>query len=214
MQISVLLGYNSGVRRLLAVSIALPLMTAGVVLAHWIAYLAAVPDASSRAALLAATGHAYIAWAPMTIGMTSALAMLVLLAVVAGGGARLGAVRLRPGSFLALPAIAFSVQEHAERLRVGYDSPWHVWQEPTFWRGLLLQVPFGLLAYAAARFVLRVSSAVQRIIERRRARRPRLALHSLAPRRPASSFLVVVAPVRAGDALAFRGPPGGAHRRL
>ena len=209
-----LFGYKGDVRRLLAVSIALPLMTAGVVLAHWIAYLVAVPDASSRAALLAATGHAYVAWAPMTIGMMTALTVLVLLALVAGGGAPFGAIRLRPGPFLALPAIAFSVQEHAERLRVGYDSPWHVWQEPTFWRGLLLQVPFGLLAYAAARIVLRVSAAVQRLVERRRNGRPLRVARVPAPRRPAPTQLLIAPPVRAGDALTFRGPPMAAHVRL
>jgi hypothetical protein len=194
-------------RRVAVAALSFPLMALGVVVAHWVAYLIAVPDAGSRRALLAASGHAYVAWLPMTLGLLAGLAVLLLLGFVLRGGASLHRLRLRPGLFLCLPPVAFAVQEHAERLRVGYDSPYHVWQEPTFWRGLLLQLPFGVVAYLLARLVLRVSQAAQALVARRRAARhvPRPA-EPRRLRRP-SLLLVLPLPVRAGDALAFRGPP-------
>lgn len=194
-------------RRLSAVALAIPLMTAGVILAHWIAYLVAVPDAGSRRALLAASGHAYVAWVPMLLGVTAAVAVLLLACLALRGGTSLAHARLRPRAFVVLPPVAFAVQEHAERLRVGYDTPWHVWQEPTFLRGLLLQLPFGLLAYAIAALVLRVSRAVQALVERRRTARPFAPWRAPRVPRPSAAALLRAVPVRAGDALSFRGPP-------
>jgi hypothetical protein len=191
-------------------------MAFGVVAAHWVAYLVAVPDAGSRRALLAASGHAYVAWVPMAIGALGSFAVLLLSALIVGASTSLGRVRLRPGAFLALPPLAFALQEHAERLRVGYASPWHVWQEPTFWRGLLLQLPFGLLAYGVARLLLRASRAVQVLVGRRRGGAPRPVRWPAAPRlhRFPSLILLVPVPVRGGDALAFRGPPACARGSL
>jgi hypothetical protein len=195
-------------RRLAVAALSLPLMALGVIVAHWVAYLIAVPDAGSRRALLAASGHAYVAWAPTTLGLLAGLAVLLLGGLVLRGGGSLDRVRLRPSLFLWLPPVAFAVQEHAERLRVGYDSPYHVWQEPTFWRGLLLQLPFGLLAYLLAALLLRVSQAAQALVARRRsARRARRPAEPSRLRRP-EILLVLPLPVRGGDALAFRGPPG------
>ncbi len=191
-------------------------MALGVVAAHWVAYLIAVPDAGSRRTLLAATGHAYAAWLPMAVGALGSLAVLLLGALILGRGSSLQRTRLRPGAFLALPPIAFALQEHAERLRVGYGSPWHVWQEPTFWRGLLLQLPFGLLAYGLARLLLRASRAVQVLVARRRDSAARPVRWPAPPRlhRFPSLNLLVPVPVRGGDALAFRGPPACARGSL
>ncbi len=196
-------------RRFAAVALAVPLMALGVVAAHWVAYLIAVPDAGSRSTLLAATGHAYAAWLPMAVGALGSLAVLLLGALILGGGSSLKRVRLRPGLFLALPPIAFALQEHAERLRVGYGSPWHVWQEPTFWRGLLLQLPFGLVAYLIATLLLRTARAIERVVERRRAGPPIAVSHALRITFAAPSSPRLARRIRCGDALRFRGPPVG-----
>src|SRR5690242_274492 len=190
-------------------------MALGVIAAHWVAYLIAVPDAGSRRALLAASGHAYVAWVPTTLGLLAGLAVLLLGGLALRGGGALERVRVRPRLFLWLPPVAFAVQEHAERLRVGYDSPYHVWQEPTFWRGLLLQLPFGVVAYLLARLVLRVSQAAEALVARRRAAAGHLP-HVVEPRRLSRPPLVLLLPrpVRAGDALAFRGPPVGLRGSL
>jgi hypothetical protein len=195
------------VRRFVVAALSLPLMALGVIVAHWVAYLVAVPDAGSRRALLAASGHAYVAWAPTALGLLAGLAVLLLGGVALRGAGTLERVRLRPGLFLCLPPVAFAVQEHAERLRVGYDAPYHVWQEPTFWRGLLLQLPFGVVAYLLARLVLRVSQAAEAFVARRRAAGH--LPHPVEPRRLSRPPLALLLPlpVRAGDALAFRGPP-------
>jgi hypothetical protein len=195
-------------RRLAAVLLALPLMVAGGVCAHWLAYRLAVPDVSARSTLLAATGHAYVAWLPVLIGVLSALAVLAAAGLVLGRGSLLERLRLRPGVFVWLPIVAFCVQEHVERLSVGYGSPWHVWQEPTFWRGLLLQVPFGLAAYLVAALLLRGARALRAVIVAGRPR-PRAVTVLWPARRVGLAERVLVRRVRGGDALRFRGPPAG-----
>jgi hypothetical protein len=195
-------------RRFAALLVALPLMVAGGVCAHWLAYRLGVPDASARETLLAATGHAYAAWLPVVIGVATAVAVVVLAGLVLGRGSVLERLRLRPGVFVALPALGFVVQEHAERLLVGFGSPWHVWQEPTFWRGMVLQLPFGLAAYLVAAVLLRAARVLRAVVVARRGR-PRMATSTGPVEAGVARSLVVVLRVRGGDALRFRGPPAG-----
>jgi hypothetical protein len=202
------------VRRLLALLVSLPLMAAGAVSAHWLAYQLAVPEASARATLLAATGHARATWQVGAVAALAAVALVTLFGLIAGRGSMLDRVKLRPGLFVALPACAFVVQEQLERYLVGYGAPWHVWQEPTFWRGLVLQVPFGIVAFLVATLLLRGARAVRRLVERRR-RKPRVVVAGAGWVVSAvSASPVLVRRVRGGDALCFRGPPAGLHACL
>ncbi len=194
------------VRRLLAIVLSLPVMVAGGLGAHWLAYLLAAPDAGVRRTLLLATGHAYQTRLPVVLGAVSAVSLLLGVALLARRGSVMARLRLSPAPFVALPLVGFALQEAAERLRVGYGTPWHVWFEPTFWRGALLQVPFGLLALLIATVLLRVAA----VVERRVARRPRSRISAVAA--PiVRSLGHVVSPraerARLGDALRFRGPP-------
>jgi hypothetical protein len=74
---------------------------------------------------------------------------------------------------------------------------------PTFWRGLLLQLPFALAAYLAARFLLRTAERLGRAF-------------AAAPPRPRPVPLLLPAPAAAllpprppliSRGLAERGPP-------
>jgi hypothetical protein len=74
--------------------------------------------------------------------------------------------------FFVLPPLAFASQEFAERLLRAEAFPFQAALEPRFLLGLLLQLPFGLLALLVARALLRV---VERLVHAlARARAPRL----------------------------------------
>ncbi len=185
-------------RRLATLILTLPLVLAGGQAAHWLGYVLAVPSASTRETLLMTTGHASQTILPVGLGALGGM-VAVLLAALATRRP------IGPSAFVALPAAGFVVQEHLERLSIG-AAPWHVWQEPTFWRGLLLQVPFGLLAFLLASIMLGAARVVHRVIARRHRRPVRIAGSSPRPDGPRS---IVSLPrlVRGGDALSFRGPP-------
>ena len=75
-------------RRQLAWLIAVPLAVIGTFAGHAVGYLAAVPDAQERAHVLAASGHGYLDYAPLAIGLCLAITVLgfvaSLLAAVCG----------------------------------------------------------------------------------------------------------------------------------
>jgi hypothetical protein len=74
--------------------------------------------------------------------------------------------------FFVLPPLAFASQELAERLLHAEAFPFQAALEPRFLLGLLLQLPFGLLALLIARALLRVVERALR--ELARTRTPRL----------------------------------------
>jgi hypothetical protein len=132
---------------------------AGCLAAHALAYVLAEPDAHDRRDLLAASGHGYLDGVPIFL----AGGLAVLLA-----GAFWHALRGRrqsrpsPWIFAALPLIAFTVQEHAERLAHTGAVPLAAVLEPTFVTGLLLQIPFALLAWVLTRAILRAAETLSR----------------------------------------------------
>jgi hypothetical protein len=176
------------VRVWLAVS---PLVAAGVVVSHTLAYSLTVTPAGPV--------HGYLGHAPQ-------LLLVLGIAGLALGGLEsfrlesspLGSARLRPPGAWPFPAVAlatFVVQEHLER----YVHTGHVpvlFGSRTFVVGLLLQLPVALVAWALARRLLRALG------------------HAPAgpPRVP--RYLVGVVPAPAGPARAVaavtprgRGPP-------
>ena len=193
-------------RRIAALFVALPIMIAGGTAAHWLAYMLAVPELGARRALLVSE-HAYQEGLPMVIGLLGGLSLVLVAALVLRGGSLVERLRLHPAVFMALPMGGFATQEFAERLLVGYGSPWNVWLEPTSWRGLALQVPFGLLAFLAATLLLKAAVVVERVVRRRRPRAPRPTLAVSPLRLPAFTLAALPRLIRAGDALRFRGPP-------
>jgi hypothetical protein len=178
-----MIGPVDRVRVWLAVS---PLVAAGVVVSHTLAY--------SLTGTPAGPVHGYLGHAPQIL-------LVLALAGLALGGLesfRLGSTRLRPPSAWPFPAVAlatFVAQEHLERYVHTGDVPVLVGSR-TFVVGLLLQLPVALVAWALARRLLRALA------------------HAPAgpPRVP--RYLVGVVPAPAGPARALaavtprgRGPP-------
>jgi hypothetical protein len=125
--------------------VSVPFMAMGCLAAHALAYHL-VTNPQER--------HGYLAFAPLFLGLLGGLAIV--------GAARRGRTH-SPAFFALLPPLAFTVQEHAERLQL-------VVTEPAFLIGLALQLPFALAALVAARAFLGLADLVAEVF----AARPRL----------------------------------------
>jgi hypothetical protein len=174
-------------RRPLAWLLALPLMTAGSLVAHGLAYRIVAPQPDVRLDLLDRTGHAYLEAAPFVLGICLALLLAGIAAQVARALRR--GSRSAPAAWplAALPLLGFVLQEHLERLAATGDVPLAAVSEPTFLVGLALQLPFALAALVAARILGRAAEAVGRALAT--AAPPRLAARPGAVRRPVVALL-------------------------
>jgi hypothetical protein len=186
-------------RRALVWIVALPLTAAATLAAHAVSYRLEIPDSSARETLLAATGHGYEEWTPLALALLTAAS----LAALASAAPELRARTPQPAAwpFLLLPPLAFTMQEHLERLLAEGRVPWHAFAEPTFAPGLLLTVPFGLAAYLAARLLLRVAASVTRALAP-----PRLRLLAAKIAQPPAAAEVARVSVPASSR-STRGPP-------
>lgn len=173
--------------------VSLPLVAAGSLAAHQLAYRITAGDHADAA--LRASGHAYLAHLPAgaMLGVVCLVLGLILAAVDRGG-------RAAPAWVIGLlPLIGFACQEHLERLAEHGAFPWHAAAEPTFLLGLLLQLPFAAVAFLLARWLLRVVAAIIGAGRDRQARR--------APRLQAPATAIVVRATGLARRLAPRGPP-------
>ena len=186
-------------RRSLAWLVAVPSMLVGMEAAHALAYRLVFPQASVRGAMLAATGHAYAAWLPLVLALGGAATVVGVTAAVVDVVRGRHVRELGPGAFAALPPLAFAIQELLELSLHTGDVAWHAFAEPTFLPGLAFQLPFAVLAYLAARLLLRAAVALGRLLARPRvaAAQPVLlhAWNRVAPR------------LQPGRRFAPRGPP-------
>jgi hypothetical protein len=179
----------------------------GVVLAHWLAYVVAIPGAHARAQVLAASGHSY--WV-----------MAIKFAVVLGLAA-LGALFLRhldrsprtwesgqeafsriAARLSLLQVMAFIAMEVTERLVVGAPVA-HLFHHRLFLMGLALQL---IVASAGALLLLWFSRTAERVAEalgRPLLPRPRRTV--LRTIRIEIQAIPPVDPVR--DGVGLRGPP-------
>ena len=179
----------------------------GVVLAHWLAYVLAIPGAHARAQVLAASGHSY--W-------VVAIKFAVVLGLAAFGALFLRHLDRPPRTwesgqeaFSAIAArlsllqvMAFIAMEVTERLVVGAPVA-HLFHHRLFLMGLALQL---IVASAGALLLLWFSRTAERVAEAlgrpllphpRRAglRTIRIEIQAISP----------VDPVR--DGVGLRGPP-------
>ncbi len=128
-----------------------------MVLAHWIAYLIAVPDSHSRAHVLASSGHEYWLYAAalgLAVGVFGVGAFL--RSRLAGGddirgvGARLMAIQI----------VGFLVLETIERVASG-----HAWSdvlnEPVVVIGVIAQILVALIGTALLRGLVRVVARIR-----------------------------------------------------
>jgi hypothetical protein len=132
-------------------------MLAGTEVAHALAYRIVYPVASVRWHVLAASGHGYLGYGPLVLGLAAATVLAAFASTVADVVQGRPTRPLPAWTFGALPPVGFTVQEFTERLFATHTLPWWMVEQPTFRIGLLLQVPFALLAYIAARLLLRVA---------------------------------------------------------
>jgi hypothetical protein len=189
-------------RRGLTWLVAVPLLGAGSQAAHALTYRLVYPGTSVRVHALAVTGHGYLDRLPLALGVALAIAFVALLVAVLDASRGRPARALPAWAFGVLAPLAFALQELLELSLHTGTFAWHAVAEPTFVPGLLLQLPFSLLAWLAARLLLRAAGRAGR---------------ALAARPPAGLPLPLVAPIPLGptlprarvlaNRLAKRGPP-------
>lgn len=191
-------------RRSVVWLLTVPLAVVGSQLAHALAYRLVTPAEALRSHELTATGHSYLAYAPVALAVCGVLVVLALVGELGHlmtarnpGNARPSAAR-----FAALAPAIFVFQEHFERLFHDGVFPWDAAFQPTFVVGLLLQLPFAAAAYLLARLLLRVVDSLGRVL----AARPRARLLGCAPRRPRVCLVIPRVPVLALG-YGSRGPP-------
>jgi hypothetical protein len=178
----------------------------GVVLAHWLTYVLAIPAARMRADVLASSGHSY--W-------VLAIKLAVILALAGFGALFLRHVGSRsrgmqpeeePFSLVAarlsiLQVLAFTAMEVTERLMVGAPVA-HLFHHRIFLMGLALQL---IVASAGALLLLWFGRAAERVADALgRPPLPRLAAVRIV--RIQIQTASPVDPLR--DGVGLRGPPG------
>jgi hypothetical protein len=189
-------------RRSFAWVVATLLALIGSQVAHALAYDIAAIGSRQRAHLLEESGHGYLSYVPLCLALATVIVVLALVSEVrlaaAGSAARTPAL----WSFAAFAPLVFVCQEHFERLLHDGVFPWGAVAEPTFAIGLALQLPFALLAYLAARLLLRAARSLGRLFAR--------PIRASAPDSGNHWHAAVVAPLRrAVLSLGYgtRGPP-------
>ena len=164
-------------RALLALS--LPLAAVGSLAGHAAGY--AIAGGSPVDARI----HGYLGVAPQFLAACVALVVLALTLRLTGR------LQGRPAAwpFALLPPLAFCAQELTERVAAGL--PAHaVFERPVF-AGLGAQLPLALLAYLAARALLRCADAAVRVL----APRPSCTLRPAPLPVPAGALTFVVMPL-------------------
>jgi hypothetical protein len=158
-------------------------MATGSLAAHSLSYLfvsARVTEHGAEMSERTSSGRA--GYLVLLLGILAAMGFVAAIARVLLGRRRRCGVELSPWLFFVLPPLAFAVQEFAERLLRAEAFPFHAALEPRFLLGLLLQLPFGLLALLVARALLRVVDRLVRALVRTRTPRLRATL-SWSPRK-------------------------------
>jgi hypothetical protein len=189
-------------RRSVTWLVALPLLLAGSQAAHLFAYRIVYPGTQIRSRILLETGHGYLDRLPLVLGVAGGITLVSLLVAGLDASRGRGARTLPPWAFGLLAPTAFALQEYLERSLHAGAFAWHAAAEPTFLPGLLIQLPFALLAWLVARLLLRAAVHAGR---------------AFAPQRPPRYVALLPCPVPTGTTpprrrplahgLAERGPP-------
>jgi hypothetical protein len=157
---------RAGSRRHLPWLLSVPLIVGGSVGAHALGSLLFYGPATEQGAdeVTRASGG-YAAQLPLVIGVLAALALVGIVARILRSR-NPGTRGVAPLWFIALPPLSFALQELSERLLHAESSPFSAIHEPAFVAALVLQLPFGFLAYLLARFLTAVAEEVGRLLAR------------------------------------------------
>lgn len=170
---------------------------AAMVLAHWIAYVIAVPDGHARAHVLSSTGHdhwLYVAAVALGAGVFGIGAFVrARLADGARSSFRYAATRL-----VSLQIVAFMSLELAERLLTGHGVM-DLMGEPVIAIGVVAQIVVALIGAV-------LLSGVAHVVARIRATRFRPSVTTPTVRFSSSSVAAPIVALAAGG-LGLRGPP-------
>jgi hypothetical protein len=189
-------------RRGLTWLVAVPLLVAGSQAAHALTYRLVYPGTSIRVHALLVTGHGYLDRLPLVLGVALAIALVALLVTALDASRGRPARALPAWAFAVLAPLAFALQEVIELSLHTGTFAWHAAAAPTFLPGLALQLPFSLLAWLAARLLLRAAGRAGRSFAARPPVGRPLALLTPAPTGAPLPRVRVVA-----YRLAQRGPP-------
>jgi hypothetical protein len=171
------------VERRVAWLVTLPLAAAGVLAAHQAAYrLTGAPAAEGgghahEGAARLADVHGYLAAVPAALVVGAALVLTGLVLRARLGAGRAGG---SAGAYALVAPGAYALQEHLERLAHSGEIPAGAVLEPTFGIGLLLTLPFALVAYLLARLLLGAAGRIGAALRGR----PAAAVAAAAARRP------------------------------
>ena len=149
-------------RRRIAWVVSLALMAIGDLVAHALAYQLAATEAPTAHARAHGDVHAYFDVWPICAATCGTIVLVCLTASVFTRTWSSRPVSPPLWLFALLPPVGFVVQEHAERLLATGAFPHAAALEPTFALGLILQIPFALAAYVAARMLIALAVAVAR----------------------------------------------------
>jgi len=164
-------------RRRLPWVLAVPLMVAGSLAAHSLGSMlsatriSTVVDADGGAELAPRVDHGYVTILPVLVGLVTALVLVAMGLRIyrrVRGDNHTGA---SPESFLLLPPLAYALQEVAERLLHAESFLFNPAHEPAFLLALVLQAPFGIVAFFLGRALLGLGRTLARVLFGRR--RPR-----------------------------------------
>jgi hypothetical protein len=179
---------------------ALGLAAAGVLAGHWLTYLVVRPAPTDRAALLGATGHAYLASAVEICSLSAlAAAAALFIARLARGGNEDPTTPELAVRFWALQALAFAVIEIAERIASGSSAG----LVPALVVGAAAQLVVAWVCAWLVRQLLEVADLVSAFAHSR----PQDPARARSIRVPAGAVLPHDTP--ALTAAGIRGPPSG-----
>jgi hypothetical protein len=154
-------------------------MAAGAVAAHALAYRLVAPTHHIDPSMHAETHHGYIGHLDACLAICGAIAALAITGSVVSRFRRGRVLRAPLWVFAVVPPAGFAIQEHLEHVLATGSLPQAAPLDPAFAAGVLLQLPFALAAYLAARALLALARAVVDTL--RAPPRPRLVSLRLAP---------------------------------
>lgn len=188
-------------RRLLGLLVSAPLLAAGWLAAHELAYRVTLPSAGERRHALLTSGHGYLDTAHVVTAGALALALVALVICTVWPTAGYAGNRSVPVAFALIPPLGFVTQEHVERLiHDGSLSP-DIALAPSFIVGIVLQVPIAAAAVLFAHALLTIAHTVGKALTSlgsvRTTRAPRTSWPRAVATPPTASPLALHAAVRA-----------------